>query len=139
MDTNLKREIILEHYQNPIHRGLLEEEGYVKVNMNNDSCIDDITLMVKFAEDRIQEIHFEAEACAISTATTSIMIKLLEGKSVEEAQEIIKNYEAMINEEEYDASLLGEANAFDDVAKQPSRKKCALLSWWGMKEAIEKR
>jgi len=139
MDTNLKREIILDNYQNPVNRGLFDSDEYVKVNMNNESCIDDINLMVKVSDEKIEDIHFEAEACAISTAATSIMIKTLKDKTVEEARYIIEQYEKMINEGEYDASVLEEAIVFDDIAKQPSRKKCALLSWWGIKKALDER
>ena len=42
----------------------------------------------------------------------------------------------MIEEKEYDANILEEANCFDDVAKQPSRKKCATLSWHGLSDKL---
>ena len=50
MDHNLKRSIILEHYQNPKNKGLIEDERYIKVNMNNESCIDEVNLMVLLEE-----------------------------------------------------------------------------------------
>jgi nitrogen fixation NifU-like protein len=56
-----------------------------------------------------------------------MLVKNLIGKSVEEADVIIKNYQNMINEEDYDKELLGELNAYDEVYMQPNRKKCALL------------
>ena len=40
MDSRFKREIMLEHYQNPVNRGLIEEEGYLKINTRSDSCVD---------------------------------------------------------------------------------------------------
>ena len=50
MDENLKREIILEHYQNPVNKGLIEDDTYLKSNTNNDSCIDEINLMAKIED-----------------------------------------------------------------------------------------
>ena len=73
------------------------------------------------------DIRFDGEACAISTSATSIMIRSLIGKSVEEVEKIIDNYQKMINEEKYDEELLGELNVYDHICKQPNRKGCALL------------
>ena len=47
MDENLKREIIMEHYQNPLNRHVIEDESYFKVNTNNASCIDNLDLYIK--------------------------------------------------------------------------------------------
>ena len=136
MDNNLKRTIILEHYQNPKNKGLIDDDSYISVNMNNESCIDEIDLMVKIVDDKIVDIRFDGEACAICTSATSVMIETLLGKSVAEASEILKNYEYMIDEKEYNSSILESANIYSDIAKQPNRKKCALLSWWGIKKVI---
>ncbi len=138
MDQNLKREIILEHYQHPKNRGLIDDDTYIKVNTNNESCIDEIDLMVKLNNNKIEDVKFDGEACAICTSSTSIMIDTLIGKTIEEAKEIINNFNNMVDEKEYDASILEQANVYDDVYKQPSRKKCALLPWWGMEKAITK-
>lgn len=136
MDNNLKRTIILEHYQNPKNKGLIDDDSYKCVNMNNESCIDEINLMVKIIDDKIVDIRFDGEACAICTSATSVMIETLLGKSVTEAREILKNYEYMIDEKEYNSDILEVANVYSDIAKQPNRKKCALLSWWGIKKVI---
>lgn len=138
MDPNLKRSIILEHYQNPKNKGLIDDEDYIKINMNNESCIDEIDLMVKIKDSIIEDIRFDGEACAICTSSTSIMINTLIGKTIDEAQEIYNNFENMINEHEYKNELLEEANVYDDIYKQPNRKKCALLPWWGINKIINK-
>ena len=126
MDQNTKRSIILEHYQNPKNKGLIEDETYIKINMNNDSCIDEVNLMVKLENNKIKDIRFDGEACAICTSSTSIMIDTLIGKTKEEAEEIIKNFYNMIDEKEYKEDILEQANVYDDIYKQPNRKKCAL-------------
>lgn len=135
-DNNLKRTIILEHYQNPKNKGLINDDSYTCINMNNESCIDEIDLMVKIVDDKIVDIRFDGEACAICTSATSVMIETLVGKSVSEAKEILKNYEYMIDEKEYNSDILETANIYSDIAKQPNRKKCALLAWWGIKKVI---
>jgi SUF system feS assembly protein, nifU family len=138
MDQNLKRSIMLEHYQNPKNKGLIKDETYLKINMNNESCIDEINLMVKLDGDTIKDIRFDGEACAICTSATSVMIDTLIGKDIKTAEKIIENYYNMIEEKEYDKELLQQAVIYNDIAKQPNRKKCALLPWWGIEKATKK-
>ena len=127
MDDNLRREIILDNYNNPNNRGLIEDDSYLKVNTNSESCIDNLDFMMKVEDGKVVDISFDGEACAISTSATSIMINSLIGKSIEEVKKILINYRNMINEEEYDSELLGELNVYDQICKQPNRKNCALL------------
>ena len=127
MDENFRREIILDNYNNPENRGLIEDDSYLKVNTNSESCIDNLDFMMKVEDGIIKDIRFDGEACAISTSATSIMIRSLIGKKVEEVKKILINYKNMINEEEYDEEVLGELNVYDQICKQPNRKNCALL------------
>ena len=136
MNQNIKRSIILENYQNPKNRGLIGDSSYIKTDTNNDSCIDEIHLEVKIESGVIKDIRFDGEACAICTSATSIMIQTLIGKTLNEAKEIYDNYIKMIEEQNYDEDLLEEAVVYSDIGKQPNRKKCALLPWWGIEKAF---
>lgn len=133
-NPTILREIIMDHYQYPRHHGLTEDETYLSVNMNSSTCIDNIDVQAKFDGNVISDIRFDGEACAICTASTSIMTELLSGKSLDEAKIIIENYMNMIYEKDYDADLLEEAIAFQNTHKQANRIKCATLGW----KAIEK-
>ena len=132
MDSNIKREIILENYQNPQNKGLLNDDSYMKVNMNNESCIDEVNLEVKIEDGIIKDIRFDGEACAICTSSASIMTTTLIGKTTKEAENILQNFLNMLDEKPYDENILEEAIVYDDIYKNPNRKKCALLSWWGI-------
>ena len=134
MDDNLRREIIMDNYQEPFHKGLIEDDSYCKVNTSSESCIDNLDFIMKKKGDIIEDIRFDGEACAISTSVSSILIRKLIGKTVSEATEILNHYKNMIHEKEYDEDILGELNAYDEIYKQPNRKNCALLP----EEAIEK-
>lgn len=137
MDSNLKRSIILENYQNPKNKGLIEDDSYLKANMNNASCIDEVNVMLKIDDDIIKDVKFDGEACAICTSSASIMTEVLIGKSKEEVKKILINFVKMINEEEYDADVLEEAVVYDDIYRQPNRKKCALLPWMAIEKIIK--
>ena len=92
MDNGLKRSVILDHSQSARNKGLIDDSTYIKINMNNESCIDEINLMVKLDDNKIKDIRFDGEACAICTSATSIMTETLIGKTIDEAKNIIKNY-----------------------------------------------
>ena len=138
MGDNLKRSIILEHYQNPKNRGLLNDDSYMKINMNNESCIDEVNLEVKVEDGIIKDIRFDGEACAMCISSSSIMISTLIGKTIEVAEEILHNFFNMLDEKEYNAEVLEEANVYSDTYKQPNRKKCVLLPWWGIEAILNK-
>ncbi len=137
MDRELKRSIILDNYQNPYHRLRHDSDNsYLKLNSRNVSCIDNIDVYLKMNKDIIEDISFEGEACVISISTTSIMASTLKGKTIDKAIKIIESYDKMIEEEPYDEKILGEAIVYDDIAKQPSRKKCATLTWNGVYQKL---
>lgn len=138
LDPELKKALIMEHYQNPLNRNTITDSRYIKVNSNSETCIDDIDLYILFEDNIIKDIHFDGEACAISTSATSIMIKLLMGKTITEVEELMKNYYNMIDEKEYDEDLLEEACCYDEIYKQQNRKGCATIPWKGIEKAIQK-
>lgn len=138
MDPKLKRDIILDHYQNPVNRGLTDEEGYIRVNTRNSSCVDNIDMMVKIENDVVVDARFDGEACAICTSATSMLVRAILGKSIDEVVKIVDNFSRMINEKEYDEGVLGELIVYDDIYKQPSRKRCALLPCESIEKVVEK-
>ena len=138
MNDEMKRLILLENYQNPKNRGLVNDSKYKFISTNSKSCIDQVDLQVKFNNEVIEDIRFDGEACAICTSTTSIMINLLIGKTKEDALNIIENYKNMIDEKDYNLDLLKEAIVYSNISHEPNRKNCALLTWKGMEELINK-
>lgn len=137
MDAELKREIIMDHYSNPKNRVRTEDPDYIKFNTNNSSCIDNLDIYLKIKDNKIEDIVFDGEACAISISSTSIMITNLIGKTIGEAEEYINNFEHMVNEESYDKDILNEALVYEDIYKQSNRKHCALLPYIGIKKALD--
>lgn len=137
MNSDLRREIILDNYQNPMNRGLIEDDSYLRVNTNSESCIDNLDFMMKIEDNIVKDIRFDGEACAISTSAASIMIHSLIGKSVDEVKKILLNYQNMIEEKEYDKELLGELTVYDEISKQPNRVHCALIPSIAVGEMLE--
>ncbi len=136
MEQELKREILLDNYSTPFHKET--KDGFLKANANNISCIDDINVFIKIEDNKIVDAYFDGEACAISTASTSIMIKKIIGMTIEEAKEYIENFDNMVNEKEYDKENMDEALAFDEIYKQQSRKTCATLPYRALQKLLTK-
>ena len=114
----------MDHYSNPRNRRRINDGKYVVENTRNSSCIDNLDIYVNIQNDKIEDIAFEGEACAISVSSASIMTSNLKGKSVLEAINYIENMEAMLNNQDYNANILGEAIVYEDT-KNTSRKTCA--------------
>ena len=106
MDSELKRSIILDNFNNPNNKGLKNDPSYIKQDKNNSSCIDHFTIELKLDKDIVEDIRFDGEACAIATSSLSIAISKIIGKTKEEALNIIDNYNKMINGEEFDKNFL---------------------------------
>ena len=108
---------------------------------HNPSCGDEIELEIKMNGDVIEDLAFTGHGCAISQASTSIMIDTLIGKTKEEAFEIIDTFIGMIKREIKDDSeleKLEDAIAFKNVSNMPARVKCAVLAWHTIKDLLDK-
>lgn len=136
--NNIYNELIMEHSMNSYNKKKLEDADYCEVG-HNPNCGDEITLELKLNGDIIEDMAFSGHGCAISQASTSIMIDVLKGKTIKEAKEIIKTFIDMIKREtksEVELEKLEEAIAFRNVANMPARVKCALLAWHTIEDML---
>lgn len=138
MDEQLKRAILMDHYQNPHNKGLIDDHRYKSIHNASESCIDDITVQMLIEDDIVKDVRFDGIGCTICTASCSIMSDLLKNKTIKEAKNILNNYESMVNENgEFDIDLLEEAGAFDTLSKQANRIKCGTIGIHAMEDLIE--
>ncbi len=136
-DPQVHREIIMDHYQHPRHHHLSDDDRYRKAHMASESCIDDLTVMMKFEKGIITDVCFDGVGCTISTASTSILTDLIIGKTIDEAKVIIQQYYAMIDLKSIDEESLQEAVAFQNVGKQANRIKCATIGVKALEQMIK--
>lgn len=134
---SLYQEIILDHYKNPVGRGLREPFDAESHHVN-PTCGDEITVRVKLVDGKVADLSYDGQGCSISQASASVLHEVASGHPVAEA---LKAHEAFVElmqgrgEVEPDEDLLGDGIAFAGVAKYPARIKCALLSWMAFKDA----
>lgn len=133
-------DLIMEHSMNSYNKKKLQSCDFCEKG-HNPNCGDEIELQVKLDGDKIADMAFTGHGCAISQSSTSIMIDVLKGKTIEEAKKIIETFINMIKREpqsEEDLKNLDEAIAFKNIANMPARVKCALLAWHTMEDLLNK-
>ena len=134
--ADVYNELIMEHSMNSYNKKELKDADYSEIG-HNPNCGDEISIELKLNGDIIEDMAFTGHGCAISQASTSIMIDVLKGKTIKEAKDIIKTFIDMIKREtksEEELKKLEDAIAFKNVANMPARVKCALLAWHTMEE-----
>ncbi|MBR3255439.1 MAG: SUF system NifU family Fe-S cluster assembly protein [Clostridia bacterium] len=138
--TDVYNDLIMEHSMNSYNKKKLSSSDYCEIG-HNPNCGDEITLEVKMNGNIIEDMAFSGHGCAISQASTSIMIDTLKGKTIDEAKEIIKTFIEMIKRETTDEEKLKkleDAIAFKNVSNMPARVKCALLAWHTIEDIFNK-
>jgi nitrogen fixation protein NifU and related proteins len=139
--TNLRdlyQQVILEHYKKPKHRGTTNPvDRYQKGH--NPSCGDtiELTLQLDDGGNRIADIKFEGEGCAIALASVDLMAGALAGKTMDEALELVTTFQAMMKGTAEFPKEFRKLNVMQGVAQFPVRIKCANLGWHTLKAALQ--
>ncbi len=136
---DLYQEIILDHNRRPRNYRALEEptcsaDGY------NPICGDEIKVFLKLDGDKIEDISFQGQGCAISKASASLMTVDLKGKTQAEAKAEFKRFLDMLAEEvekEIDFLDFGDLASLSGVRLFPARIKCATLAWHALEAALQ--
>ena len=127
-------DLIMENSMNSYNKKKLDSCDFCEKG-HNPNCGDEIEIQIKLGgenKDIIEDMAFTGHGCAISQASTSIMIDTLKGKTIKEAKEIIETFIEMIKREtksDEELKKLEDAIAFKNVSNMPARVKCALLAW----------
>ena len=132
----LYQQLILDHNRHPknfrvIGEATGESEGY------NPLCGDRYRVYVNLMDGRIEDIAFQGAGCAISKASASLMTDLLQGKTLDEADEMFTEFRQLVTGEVDPTDELSELGAFAGIRDYPSRIKCATLAWQTLKAAFE--
>jgi len=134
----LYQEVILDHNKHPHHFHAMDDADTVLEGFN-PLCGDHYTFYLKFDGDRISEVSFEGNGCAISKASASMMSATLKGKTRSEADTLFELFTGVVTGKlpplEHQDQL-GKLAAFAGVAEYPIRVKCATLPWHTMHGAL---
>ena len=125
MDRQLQIQILLDHYEKPRHRGVLDDAD-VAMPGGNPGCGDVVTVYLKAAHDQehIERATYEGEGCTISMAASSMLLEDVQRGDLTMDQVLELDYHEMI----------------EQLGRQvvASRPKCATLGLGTLKAAIRK-
>ncbi|HEX2742494.1 MAG TPA: SUF system NifU family Fe-S cluster assembly protein [Rubrobacter sp.] len=127
------REIVLDHFQHPRNRRVLEDAD-IEEYIDNPLCGDVVTVYANLHDSIFEEVSFTGRGCSISQASASMLTEQLTGKSRDEAQEKIETFLEMMRTEEKEE--LGELAALKGIVQTPNRIRCATLAWDAMRRAL---
>lgn len=138
---SLYQKTILEYAAMKENNGELEDATHVERG-HNPSCGDDLTLVLKIKDDVVKDLSYLGKGCAISTASTNMMINAVKGKSVEDAKKAVEIFFKMMDGKELtedEIDIIGDAEILEFTANMPARIKCATLSWHSLDVIINNK
>jgi nitrogen fixation NifU-like protein len=133
--TELYREVILDHNKHPRNFGRLDPHD-AEAKGHNPLCGDRLTITLNRAGDRIADLRFEGNGCAISMASASLMSEAVKGRSIVDVDALFRRVHALLTEQGASATDLGKLAALSGVREFPARVKCASLCWHTLNAAL---
>jgi nitrogen fixation NifU-like protein len=131
---DLYQEVIFDHNRKPRNYGPLQDANR-HADGHNPLCGDVIHLSLKLKDGVIEDVHFEGEGCAISTASASLMTEALKGRTEAEAQKMFEGFHQMVTGQGVPQDL-GKLEVLSGVSEFPARVKCASLAWHTLNAAL---
>lgn len=141
MDGDLRdlyQDVILQHNKSPRNKGRLTKPDALLEGFN-PLCGDRLTLSVRFDGDRVVEVAFDGNGCAISTASASLMTESIKGKSRAEIRQLFAAFHGMVTRDGPPPTreTMGKLHVFVGVGEFPARVKCATLCWHTVKAIVD--
>lgn len=137
MNPELARSILLDHSRSK-KNGQLPSPMTHQAKVINPACGDQVEIGLHISGHEILAAGFSARACAICTASSSLLSERLKGSSIVDALHTAKEFEAAIvasASSEWPASLIP-LRSFEHLRVNPMRRTCALLPWTALKKAL---
>ncbi|HEY8551045.1 MAG TPA: SUF system NifU family Fe-S cluster assembly protein [Vicinamibacterales bacterium] len=136
---DLYQEVILDHHKRP--RNFREmPDASTQASGHNPLCGDRVTVFVRLAGDRLEDVSFQGSGCAISKASASIMTDAVKGRRRDEVDALFHAFQSVVTGEAASAPPgveLDKLEVFAGVRDYPSRVKCATLAWHALNAALK--
>jgi nitrogen fixation protein NifU and related proteins len=140
----LYQQIILDHSKARHGSGLAATEAPQGTSTGqshqlNPVCGDEVTLRLAVQDGKVAQVAWDGAGCSISMASASVLSDLAEGMTVAELHEVIDSFREVLRSRgkvHADPGLLGDAAAFEGVARYAARVKCAMIYWVAAEDAL---
>ncbi len=136
---DLYQEVILDHNKRPRNFRVMDNADH-RVDGHNPLCGDRVTVFVRLAGDRIEDVSFQGSGCAISKASASLMTDSVKGQTLRDVEALFQDFQSMVTaapDSDVESDALGKLAVFAGVREFPSRVKCASLAWHALRAALK--
>jgi nitrogen fixation NifU-like protein len=130
----LYRDVILDHNRSPRNFGRLDPADATAVG-RNPLCGDKLDVSLRMDGDRLADVRFEGQGCAISVASASLMSEAVKGRRRADIEQLYQQVHALLTGQAGSGDL-GKLAALGGVAEFPARVKCASLCWHTLNAAL---
>ncbi len=139
MLSELYQELILDHNKSPRNRRPMPDANF-EADGHNPLCGDQIHVYLHVKDGVIEDVSFQGQGCAISTASSSLMTEAVKGRSIEEADALFRKFQQMVTNHDHHIAFEGDEleklEALAGVKEFPMRVKCATLAWHTLHAAM---
>jgi len=138
MESILK-EVLLDHVKSPKNLGGLEYPT-LSANSNNPVCGDVVKIDLQIENDRIEAVGTSGQGCAISQASMSIFSEEIKKDTISNVEKKIKEFKKLFDVDNSDALMLlsEESKLLKFLENNPSKVRCAMLSWLAVEDELSK-
>jgi nitrogen fixation NifU-like protein len=136
---DLYQEVILDHNKRPRNFRVMTDANH-RAEGHNPLCGDRVTVFVRLDGDRIEDVSFQGNGCAISKASASLMTDSVKGQLLGDVDALFHDFQSMVTappDTDIETDALGKLVVFAGVREFPSRVKCASLAWHALRAALK--
>lgn len=139
-DHGLYKQTLLEHFRHPHnkHEGELDDADIVRRGAN-PRCGDEIEVGLYLDGDRLQQVKFRGRGCSVCIASSSMMTDAVSGRDTDGARQLCDDMRRWFRQGDGDnlADPPEKLQALAAVREYPARRRCVLLSWEALSDALD--
>ena len=130
------KEVLLDHFHNPRNKGELDGMDMVRRG-SNPRCGDEIEVGIACDDGLLEAVRFRGRGCSICLASASMMTESISGLKIQQARQLIAELQQWIGNADNEIPPNENLSALGPIRQHPARKKCVLLAWQALDEALD--
>lgn len=134
-NDSVYKEVLLDHFHNPRNKGELDDMDMVKRG-SNPRCGDEIEVGIACDNGVIGAVRFRGRGCSICLASASMMTECISGLRFQQARQLIVKLQHWFSNTNSEMPPNENLSALGPIRQHPARKKCVLLAWQALDEAL---
>lgn len=139
MNQELARDYLIKHSRSE-KNGIFPASVTLEAKLTNPVCGDHVELKLHTAGTIIVDIGHKANACAICSASASILCEEVRGKDLDVVLSLADAFERGVTESKENPwpPEIAPLSCFEHLRVNPSRRMCGVLPWIVLRSALKK-